>query len=78
MAIPGRRERRHDLVRHDVDSRRPIQGVLVALFLLVISLPLAANLAGVDGADPAAENRELAAFPHVDGSRASIRLHATP
>jgi hypothetical protein len=72
MAIPGRRERRHDLVRHDVDSRRPIQGVLVALFLLVISLPLAANLAGVDGADPAAENRELAAFPHVDGSRASV------
>ena len=37
-----------------------------------ISLPLAANLAGVDGADPGAENRELAAFPHVDGTWASI------
>ena len=72
MASPGRRERRHDSVLHDVDSRRPVQGVLVALFILAISLPLAANLAGVDGADPGAENRELAAFPHVDGSWASI------
>jgi alginate O-acetyltransferase complex protein AlgJ len=46
--------------------------LLVALFLIAISLPLAANLAGVDGADPGAENRELAAFPHLDGTRASI------
>ena len=36
---------------------------IVALFVVLIWLPLAANLAGVDGADPAAENRELAAFP---------------
>jgi len=36
---------------------------LVILFLVVISLPLAANLAGLDGADPGAENRELASFP---------------
>src|SRR3977135_4374222 len=47
-------------------------GLLVALFVIAISLPLAANLAGVDGADPGAENRELAAFPHVDGTLASI------
>jgi hypothetical protein len=44
----------------------------VALFLVVISMPLAVNLAGVDGADPGAENRELAAFPHVDGTWTSI------
>ena len=37
--------------------------ILVFLFLLIISLPLAANLAGRDGADPQAENRELAASP---------------
>jgi hypothetical protein len=72
MVTPGRRERRHDLVVRDTDSRRPVQAVLVALFLAVISLPLAANLAGVDGADPGAENRDLAAFPHVDGSWTSI------
>ena len=46
--------------------------LLVALFVAVISLPLAINLAGVDGADPGAENRELAAFPRPDGSPASI------
>ena len=46
--------------------------LLVVLFVTVISLPLAANLAGVDGADPGAENRELAAFPRVDGSLTSI------
>jgi alginate O-acetyltransferase complex protein AlgJ len=39
--------------------------LIVVLFLLVISLPLAANLSGVDGADAAAENRELAALPRV-------------
>jgi hypothetical protein len=51
--------------------------LLVVLFLAVISLPLAANLAGHDGADPAAENRELAAFPHVDGSWPSIASFPT-
>ncbi len=40
--------------------------------LLAIALPLAANIAGVDGADPGAENRELARFPRVDGSWPSI------
>ena len=33
---------------------------LTAIFVVIISLPLAANLAGVDGADPGAEHRELA------------------
>jgi len=45
---------------------------LAWLFAIVISLPLAANLAGVDGADAAAENRELAPFPRVDGRWTSI------
>ncbi|MBI3403149.1 MAG: hypothetical protein HY048_17185 [Acidobacteria bacterium] len=39
-----------------------MKALLVTLFLAVISLPLAANLAGVDGGDPDAESRELAAF----------------
>ena len=46
--------------------------LLTLLFAMTISLPLAANLAGVDGADPGAENRELAGFPRVDGSLTSI------
>ncbi len=46
--------------------------ILVSLFVAVISLPLAANLAGIDGADPGAENRELAAFPHIDRSLTSL------
>lgn len=39
--------------------------LLVVLFLVVIALPLAANLAGFDGADGGAENREMARFPHL-------------
>src|SRR4051794_5672620 len=55
-------------------SRRPerLQSLLVLLFVAAISLPLAANLVGADGADPGAENRELAAWPHVDRSLESI------
>jgi len=45
--------------------RRGLKQTIVAAFLVLIALPLAANLAGVDGADPAAENRELAAFPRL-------------
>jgi hypothetical protein len=48
--------------------RRGIDAALAALFIVIISLPLAANLAGLDGADPLAENRELAAFPRFSGS----------
>jgi hypothetical protein len=50
------------------DERRTSNVFLVMLFLSVISLPMAANLAGRDGADPGAENRELAEFPRLDGS----------
>jgi alginate O-acetyltransferase complex protein AlgJ len=47
--------------------------LITLLFVAVISLPLAANLAGRDGGDPGAENRELAPFPTVDRSVASLR-----
>jgi len=50
---------------------------LVLIFIAVISLPLAANLVGMDGADPGAENRELAAFPRLDGSPTSIATYPT-
>jgi alginate O-acetyltransferase complex protein AlgJ len=45
-----------------------MRAALVIAFLLVITLPGAANLAGHDGADPHAENRELAAFPRLHGA----------
>jgi hypothetical protein len=47
--------------------------LLSALFVVVIALPLAANLAGVDGADAAAENRELATFPRLAMSWTAMR-----
>src|SRR3954452_13889810 len=55
-------------------ANRPhsLHHLLVLLFVLVISLPLAVNLAGVDGADPGAENRELAPVPRLDRSAASL------
>jgi hypothetical protein len=46
--------------------------LLALLFVATISLPLAANLFGIDGADPGAENRELAPPPSVGGSLASV------
>jgi alginate O-acetyltransferase complex protein AlgJ len=48
-----------------------MQRSLVILFVIVIALPLAGNLAGVDGGDSGAENRQLAALPHWDGTVAS-------
>lgn len=45
--------------------------LLSALFVAAISLPLAVTLAGHDGADPGAENRELAPFPRLSPSWAS-------
>src|SRR5262249_52190369 len=51
--------------------------VLVAVFVAIISLPLAANVVGIDGADPREENRTLAAFPHLDPSWASLRAYPT-
>jgi hypothetical protein len=52
--------------------RRGLKQAIVAIFLVLIALPLAANLAGVDGADPEAENRELAAFPRPTLSRSAL------
>jgi hypothetical protein len=49
----------------------------VLLFLAVIALPLAANLAGQDGADAVAENRELAPFPQLDAQWSSISTFGT-
>ena len=51
--------------------------LLVLLFVAVIALPLAVNLAGIDGADPGAENRELAPFPAIGGSLASLAAFPT-
>ena len=56
----------------DTAHRPVVPSLLVALFAVAISLPLAANLAGLDGADPGAENRELAAWPRAGGSPAPI------
>jgi hypothetical protein len=46
---------------------------LAVVFVAAISAPLAANFAGVDGADPGAENRTMAEFPRFDGTAASLR-----
>ena len=51
--------------------------VLAAAFVVLISLPLAANIAGRNGGDAGAENRELAPFPRLDGSAASVGAFAT-
>jgi alginate O-acetyltransferase complex protein AlgJ len=76
MAIPGRRVDQPQSAAHDGRRARPscsaFNALLVGLFAAVISLPLAANLAGHDGADPGAENRELATFPRLDGSWKAI------
>ncbi len=60
--------------RDEVETaRRGLFDLLtVALFAAIIALPLAANLTGDDGADPQAENRELAAMPRVDGTLKSL------
>ena len=55
---------------------RTANHALVWIFLVAISLPLAANMAGYDGADPAAENRELAPFPRFDRTLRSIPAFA--
>jgi hypothetical protein len=46
---------------------------LAVIFLIAIVVPAAANLAGRDGADREAENREMARFPQIDGSLRSVR-----
>src|SRR5947208_9806557 len=47
---------------------RAADAVLVAAFVTILALPLAANIAGHDGADPQAENRELAPAPRFGPS----------
>jgi hypothetical protein len=47
--------------------------IIVVLFAVLVSLPLAGTLAGIDGADPATENREMAPFPEWKGTWASAR-----
>src|SRR5437763_3454580 len=51
---------------------RARDAVLVALFVAIVSLPLASNVMGHDGADPEAENRELAPMPRIDRSAAGV------
>ncbi len=48
--------------------RRISNALLVGLFLVVIGLPIGANIASVDGADAEAENRVLAPWPTLDGT----------
>ena len=55
--------------------RRSLNRLLVCVFLVIIGAPLAANLAGMDGADTG-ENRTPAAFPSLDGSWLSIQRFA--
>jgi hypothetical protein len=52
--------------------RRLLNAALVVGFLAVISLPLAANIAGKDGGDQEAENRDLARFPKLEGTWQSV------
>ena len=46
--------------------------IIATVFLVVVTLPLAGNLAGRDGGDAEAENRALASFPGFDGTWASL------
>ena len=48
---------------------------LILLFVAIVALPMAGTLAGVDGGDPESENRELAAFPHWDGTWPSAEAY---
>ena len=52
-------------------ARRP----LAALFLALILLPLAANLAGLDGSNPLVEKRDLAAFPRLEPGWSSLAAY---
>jgi alginate O-acetyltransferase complex protein AlgJ len=48
------------------------RNALIVLFVAVIGLPLAGNLAGFDGANPVAENRRMADFPRLEGTWAAL------
>ena len=51
--------------------RRLLNIALVAGFLVIVGLPLAANIAGKDGGDQEGENRDLATFPEFEWTWAS-------
>jgi alginate O-acetyltransferase complex protein AlgJ len=51
-------------------------GIFAALFVALICLPLAANLAGRDGADAEAENRDLAPKPQFEARVRSLPAYA--
>ena len=51
---------------------RRFHAAVVAIFIAAIALPVAANLAGHDGADPGAESRALAT-EDLDLRRAELR-----
>lgn len=53
-------------------SKTRVDALLVVLFVAAIGLPLGAMLAGYDGADTHAQNREMASFPALERSWASI------
>ena len=52
---------------------RAASRILTFVFLAIISLPLAGNLMGFDGADPTIENREMTAWPEFDATPAALR-----
>jgi hypothetical protein len=55
--------------------RRAADRTIVVLFILIITLPLAATVAGIEGADAAAERRELARSPIFDGTVRSLAAY---
>ena len=57
--------------------RRLLDLALVAGFLVIIGLPLSANLAGRDGGDQEAENRDLARFPRFEWSWDAVKAWPT-
>ena len=63
-------------------ERRRYSRLLTILFVAMISLPLVVNLVGIDGADPGAENRELAALSATHrarrGDSADQNVHDVP
>jgi len=51
------------------------RNALVVLFLAVLGLPAAANLAGLGGADAEAENRRMAEFPKLEPRLSSLTAY---
>jgi alginate O-acetyltransferase complex protein AlgJ len=72
MRTGGSAQRRDKAMTAGEPAAQPFGWLLAAVFVVLISLPLAATIAGVEGADAAAENRELAALPRLDGSWRSL------